>query len=126
MAVDRSNGSAEALTATVVGLVAGADARRRMAGVLHDAGLEVGLEADDADGLIGSPGAAQLSAVVVAPSVGSAGPAEIRALRQRLRGVPIVAMIASPDESQCRRAISAGADGAVLDQDLDEALATTV
>jgi DNA-binding NarL/FixJ family response regulator len=127
VAGDGINGSAEPLAATVIGLVAAAmDARRRMAAVLRDAGLEVGLEAGDAAELIASEGAASLRVVVVAPRHGSAGSAEIRALRQRLRSVPIVAVIASTDESQCRRAISAGADGAVLDRNLDEALATTV
>ena len=127
MAGEGSNGSAEHLNATVVGLVAAdAEARRRITSALRAGGLDVALQARDAAGLIERPKSARLSAVVVAPREGSGASVEIRALRQRLRSVPVVAMISSTDEGQCRRAISAGADGAVLDTDLDEALATTV
>jgi DNA-binding NarL/FixJ family response regulator len=127
VAGEGSNGSAGHLTATEVGLVAAdAESRRRIASALRAGGLEVALKAPDAAGLVDRPRSARLSAIVVAPPEGSGVPVEIRALRQRLRSVPVVALISSSDEGQCRRAISAGADGAVLERDLDEALATTV
>jgi DNA-binding NarL/FixJ family response regulator len=126
VAAEGSNGSVEHLTATVGLVAADVEARHRIASALRAGGLDVALEARDAAGLIDRPKSAHLSAVVVAPREGSAASVEIRALRQRLRSVPVVAMISSTDEGQCRRAISAGADGAVLDRDLDEALATTV
>jgi DNA-binding NarL/FixJ family response regulator len=110
-----------------VGLVADdLEVRRRLSALLGAAGLKVAAEGEDAASLFarmerGAPGV-----IVVAPRTGTSTTIEIRALRQRLRDVPIVALIGTTDEGECRRAISAGADGAVLEDELDNALAATV
>jgi DNA-binding NarL/FixJ family response regulator len=110
-----------------VGLVAGEQrVRQRLATLLDLAGLEVAGEGEDPESLIARLGACAPKAVVVAPDAGPSIAAEIRALRRCLRDVPIVALIPTSAEGECRRAISAGADGAVLDTDLDDALVATV
>ena len=83
-------------------------------------------DAEDPRSLIAALKGSAPTVVVLAPSPSSLIAAQIRAVRQRLRDVPIVALIPTTDESQCRRAISAGADGAVLERDVDEALVVTV
>jgi DNA-binding NarL/FixJ family response regulator len=111
----------------LVGLVAGElRVRRRVATLLDLAGLEVAGEGADVESLIARLGACAPRAIVVAPHDGPSIATEIRALRRQLRDVPIVALIPTADEGECRRAISAGADGAVLDRDLDDALVATV
>ncbi len=111
----------------LVGLVAGeVRVRRRLARLLDLAGLEVAGEGADVQSLIARLGACAPRAIVVAPHDGPSIATEIRALRRQLRDVPIVALIPTADEGECRRAISAGADGAVLDRDLDDALVATV
>jgi DNA-binding NarL/FixJ family response regulator len=111
----------------LVGLVAGElRVRRRLATLLDLAGLEVAGEGADVESLIARLGACAPRAIVVAPHDGPSIATEIRALRRQLRDVPIVALIPTADEGECRRAISAGADGAVLDRDLDDALVATV
>lgn len=122
-----STGSAEPLTAIAVGLIArDLGAGRRLTAALGAAGLEVAMEAEDAASLVARLSGRQLGAVVVVLGSGAGSAVEIRSLRRQLRSVPIVALVPSTDEAQCRRAISAGADGAVLERDLDQALATTV
>jgi len=114
-------------TGMLVGLVAGElRVRRRVATLLDLAGLEVAGEGADVESLIARLGACAPRAIVVAPHDGPSIATEIRALRRQLRDVPIVALIPTADEGECRRAISAGADGAVLDRDLDDALVATV
>jgi DNA-binding NarL/FixJ family response regulator len=111
----------------LVGLVARElRVRRRLASLLDVAGLEVAGKGANVESLIARLGARAPRAIVVAPHDGPGIAAEIRALRRRLRDVPIVALIPTTAEGECRRAISAGADGAVLDRDLDDALVATV
>jgi DNA-binding NarL/FixJ family response regulator len=111
----------------LVGLVAGeVRVRRRLATLLGLAGLEVAGEGEDVGSLIARLGGRAPRAIVVAPHDGPSIAAEIRALRRQLRDVPVVALIPTADQAECRRAISAGADGAVLDRDLDDALVATV
>jgi DNA-binding NarL/FixJ family response regulator len=110
-----------------VGLVAGERRmRHRLATVLDLAGFAVAGEGEDVHSLVARLGGSAPRAIVVAPPDGPSIAAEIRALRRELRDVPIVALIPTADEGECRRAISAGADGAVLDRDLDDALVATV
>jgi DNA-binding NarL/FixJ family response regulator len=114
-------------TGMVVGLVGGElGVRRRLAALLDLGGLEVAGEGEDAESLIARLGESAPGAIVVVPHDGPSIGSEIRALRRQLRDVPIVALIPSVDEGECRRAISAGADGAVLERDLDDALVATV
>lgn len=111
----------------LVGLVA-ADpmVRRRLAATLGVASLEIAGAGEDSASLIARLGRSVPDVIVIAPRDGASTAAEIRAVRRRLGEVPIVALIPASDEGQGRRAISAGADGAVLDRDLDDALAATV
>jgi DNA-binding NarL/FixJ family response regulator len=119
--------SAEPRAIAVVGLVAGdPELRRRVAGALDAAGLEVGLEAEDTPSLLDELEGVAPAAVVLASDPGTRIASQIRSLRQRLRSVPVIALIPATNETQSRRAISAGADGAVLEGDLDAALAVTV
>jgi DNA-binding NarL/FixJ family response regulator len=119
--------SGEHHTAIGVGLVAPESAlRRRLAQAIRAAGLEVAAEALDAAALADTLAAGSVDVIVVAPRGGASAAVEIRAVSQRLPDVPIVAVISGLDRREWRRAISAGADGAVLDRDLDEALAATV
>jgi DNA-binding NarL/FixJ family response regulator len=119
--------SVAAGTVAIVGLVAGdLGVRTRLVATLGAAGIEVAAEAPTGSSLLAALHDRVPGAVVVAPHGGTSATAEIRALRQRLRDVPIVALIAASDEGEGRRAISAGANGAVLDRDLDHALAATV
>jgi DNA-binding NarL/FixJ family response regulator len=114
-------------TGVLVGLVGGElSVRRRLATLLDFGGLELAGEGEDVESLIARLGERAPGAIVVVPNDGPSIAAEIRALRRQLRDVPIVALIPSADEAECRRAISAGADGAVLDRDLDDALVATV
>ncbi len=111
----------------LVGLVAGdPKMRRRLVELLGAIGLKVAVEGKDAASLVARLEQRAPGAIVVAPRMGASTTVEIRALRQRLRDVPIVALIPTADEGGCRRAISAGADGAVLEGELDDALAATV
>ncbi|MGH2964501.1 MAG: LuxR C-terminal-related transcriptional regulator [Solirubrobacterales bacterium] len=127
MAGDTRTTESVAETRMLVGLVAGeVRVRRRLARLLDLAGLEVAGEGADVQSLIARLGACAPRAIVVAPHDGPSIATEIRALRRQLRDVPIVALIPTADEGECRRAISAGADGAVLDRDLDDALVATV
>jgi DNA-binding NarL/FixJ family response regulator len=100
--------------------------RCRLTDRLDQAGLDVAGEAEDgislAAALTGRPPGAVVVALEDAPGI----TAQIRSLRRRLRKVPIVAVLPTSDAAECRRAISAGADGAVLDGDLDLALGPTV
>jgi len=123
----RTSESAAPRTATFVALVADdPGVRRGVAAILAAAGLRVVAEADDAASLAAELGGRPVGAVVVAPREGTSGTAQITALRRRLRDVAIVAVVPTSDQGEPRRAISAGADGAVVERDLDEALAATV
>jgi DNA-binding NarL/FixJ family response regulator len=100
--------------------------RRRVAANLGAAGISVVIEAKNAASLVAELRGRPLGAVVVAPREGTSGTAQVTELRRRLRDVAIVAVITTTDQGEPRRAISAGADGAVLERDLDEALVATV
>jgi DNA-binding NarL/FixJ family response regulator len=102
------------------------DLRRRLAGPLDAAGLEVMEEAEDAVSLAAMLAGQAPGAIVVAPGDAPGIPAQIRGLRRRFRKIPIVAVLPTGDAAHCRRAISAGADGAVLDRNLEGALGPTV
>jgi DNA-binding NarL/FixJ family response regulator len=119
----RSRPRAAAMVAVVIDDVG---ARRRVEAVLARAGLQIGAAEEDALSLSATLGGRSPSVVVVAPGERSSVTAAIRSVRRRLGGVPIVALSPAGDEVECRRAISAGADGAVRDRDLDAALAATV
>lgn len=112
--------------ATVAIVVDDAGSRRRVEAVLAKAGLQIGAAEEDALSLSVRLGGSSPSVVVVAPGERSGITAAIRSVRRRLGSVPIVALSPAGDEAECRRAISAGADGAVRDSDLDAALAATV
>src|SRR5207247_6468480 len=123
----RISESAAPRMTTLVALVADDPGiRRRVAAILGAAGLKVVAEAADVASLVAGLSGRPLGAVVVAPREGESSTARISALRRRLRDVPIVAVIPTGDHGEPRRAISGGADGAVLERDLDEALAATV
>jgi DNA-binding NarL/FixJ family response regulator len=110
-----------------LGLVAEeAEARNRLAGLLRAAGFEITAEGEDAPTLAATLARRSLGAIVVAPLDALGITPQIRALRRRIRKVPVVAVLPTADAAECRRAISAGADGAVLDCDLDGALVATV
>ncbi len=111
----------------LVGLVAEeVELRRRLADLLGAALFEIAAEGEDAVTLAAMLAKRSPGAIVVAPLDAPGITAQIRALRRRIRKVPIVAVLPTADAAECRRAISAGADGAVLDRDLDGALAATV
>jgi DNA-binding NarL/FixJ family response regulator len=100
--------------------------RRRLAGLLSAAGFEIAAEGEDAATLAAMLGKSSPGAIVVAPPDAPGITAQIRAVRRRIRKVPIVAVLPTADVVECRRAISAGADGAVLDRDLGQTLVATV
>jgi DNA-binding NarL/FixJ family response regulator len=111
----------------LVGLVAeDADVRRRFAELLAGAGIRIAAEAEDAPTLAATLGREAPDAIVVAPLDTPGITVQVRALRRRFRKVPLVAVLPSTDAAECRRAISAGADGAVLDRELERTLAVTV
>jgi DNA-binding NarL/FixJ family response regulator len=97
--------------------------KERIATILVEAGL--GVEAaerprlDALDEGVSGP-------VVGAGSTGTRS-AAIRTLRRRNRDVPLVVVVPSDGSRQgCRSAISAGADGAVLEKDIEAALPAAV
>jgi DNA-binding NarL/FixJ family response regulator len=100
--------------------------RHRLTDLLERAGLEVSGEAEDAMSLAATLAGRPPGVIVVASGDPSGVAARIRALRRRLRRAPIVAVLPRSDGAECRRAISAGADGAVLERDLEAALSPTV
>ncbi len=111
----------------LVGLVAEeAEVRGRFADLLRAAGFGIAAEAEDAATLAATLSGRVPGAIIVAPLDAPGVTAQIRALRRRIRKVPIVAVLPTTDAAECRRAISAGADGAVLDRDLDRTLVATV
>lgn len=98
---------------------------QRIAAVLPKAGLEVeptdALQMDDSDH--------EAPSAVVAAVSGSATStaASIKALRRRLGDAPLVVVIPSGrSQPEARAAISAGADGAVFETDIETTLAATV
>jgi DNA-binding CsgD family transcriptional regulator len=91
--------------------------RERIAKTLIEAGLEV--EPAEASGVD------ELDGAVSGPVV-TAGSAPIMPLRRRARDAPLVVVADGEDHQECRAAISAGADGAVLEEDVETALAATV
>lgn len=122
---DRGDRSQSAPT-VLVGLVAEeAEFRRRLADLLRAAGFEIA-EGEDAATLAAVLAKRSPGAIIVAPLDAPGITVQIRALRRRIRKVPIVAVLPTTDTAECRRAISAGADGAVLDRDLDGTLVPTV
>ena len=111
----------------LVGLVAeDLRVRRRLAALLGVAGVGVAAEAGDAASFVAGLAGGAPGAIIVASPDAPSITVEIKALRRRLREVPIVALIRTADEGECRRAISAGADGAVVDRDLEDTLVATV
>jgi DNA-binding NarL/FixJ family response regulator len=110
-----------------VGLIAEeAGLRRHLADVLSTAGFQIAAEGEDAATLAAMLAKRSPGAIIVAPPDAPGITAQIRAVRRRIRKVPIVAVLPTADVVECRRAISAGADGAVLDRDLDRTLVVTV
>lgn len=110
-----------------VGLVSDvAELRHRITAVLIEAGLEI--EDASADPALTDnrehrgPGA-----VVVAVSGNTTSTtAALKGLRRRFRNVPLVAVIQTAEIERGRAAISAGANGAVLDGDVETALVATI
>jgi DNA-binding NarL/FixJ family response regulator len=103
----------------------GGELEQRIAIILPAAGLEV--ERSEAplpeDSKEGAP------AAVVAAVSGTAAStaAKIKKLRRRIRNVPLVVVIPTGRSGpEARAAISAGADGAVLERDMENTLAATV
>ncbi len=110
-----------------VGLVAEeAEVRGRLADLLGASGFVIAAEGEDAPTLSAMLAKRSPDVIVVAPLDAPGITAQVRALRRRIRKVPIVAVLPTSDAAESRRAISAGADGAVLDRDLDVALGATV
>jgi DNA-binding NarL/FixJ family response regulator len=110
-----------------VGVVSNAaELRRRITMTLIDAGLEIAGESTDPD-LIDNREQRTPGAVVVALSGNpSTTTAALKALGRRFHDVPLLAVIPTAEAERGRAAISAGADGVVLDSDLGTALAATI
>jgi len=98
---------------------------QRIAMILPEAGLEV--ELSDAPPLDDSEHEAPAAVVATVSGSATSTAATIKKLRRRVRDLPLVVVIpSSRSQPEARAAISAGADGAVLERDMENTLAATV
>jgi DNA-binding NarL/FixJ family response regulator len=98
---------------------------QRIAMILPEASLEV--ELSDTPGLDDSEHEAPAAVVAAVSGTATSTAASIKTLRRRIRDVPLVVVIPSTrSQPEARAAISAGADGAVIERDIETTLAATV
>lgn len=119
---DTTPAAEKAPVAAIVAIVAPTERLRPIAELLGESGLPwEGLE--NVDALCESDQAEEPAAVVlwVQDAVGSLG-RTIEPLRRRLRSAPIVAVCPNIQRWEVRAALSAGAAGVVLEQDMGQAL----
>jgi DNA-binding NarL/FixJ family response regulator len=113
----------------VVALVAGDERRlRRIAAALHSSGIEVCAGPQSARAAEGSlPASADVAAVACDPFLAEQAE-DLRRLRRTLPAVALLIVAPGPRDAApvVRRALSLGADGVVLERDLERTLAPTV
>jgi DNA-binding NarL/FixJ family response regulator len=99
--------------------------RRRAASALMRDGQTVRIETASSDALDSEPGRRADAVVLAGCARADHRAAAIRAAKSRLPGV-LVVVVANADTHGVHKALEAGADGFVLDSDLDNTLAPTV
>ena len=100
--------------------------RQRIVSVLVRGGIDVAEQPADSRNVAGEPGTPTCGALVVDQHRAAPSGGDLRAIVERACGTPVVVISAGFDRRVIRLALAAGADGFVLDDELEQSLAAAV